>query len=327
VSKISFHPGLKKLAMDKTSPFYLARRGGFMKHAGRVFVLSYLVILNTAGGASGQASTNQERSSPIALRDRVAADASVKLGAGNQPVYLDLYEGLKMSLRVWDLPLLTAGSWLERNKPGQSVTLPPFELDHEISEMVARTDGKKSLGALKPAYYPGLAATSRLAGMIALDVAGLHDYSATSYAKMFRFHQALYYTKVVTRLAKHNIQRYRPDHSDTQSFFSGHTSTAFATSTFLYLEARDFIDGHDQSLPVLSPRGWKIFSFGMLYGWAGYVGYSRIHDKKHYLSDVLLGAASGTLISYLLYPHPAKPGKIRMDIQPLPGGLGLGIQL
>jgi hypothetical protein len=38
-----------------------------------------------------------------------------------------------------------------------------------------------------------------------------------------------------------------------------------------------------------------------LYGWAGYVGYSRIKDKKHYLSDVLVGAAAGSLISYFIY--------------------------
>jgi membrane-associated phospholipid phosphatase len=151
---------------------------------------------------------------------------------------------------------------------------------------------------------------------------------------MFRFHQALYYTKVVTHLAKRNIRRHRPDGSDTYAFFSGHASTAFATSTFLYLEACDFIDaqaqqrgagGHAQSLPLLSPQGWKMLSFGVLYGWAGYVGYSRIHDKKHYLTDVLVGAASGTVISYLLYPHQEKNEKVRMGLLPASGGAAFGL--
>jgi membrane-associated phospholipid phosphatase len=76
---------------------------------------------------------------------------------------------------------------------------------------------------------------------------------------------------------------------------------------------------------LLSPTGWKRVSFGALYGWAGYVGFSRIHDKKHYLSDVIVGAASGTLISYLVYPRQTKSEKLQMGIQPLRGGLALGL--
>lgn len=296
-----------------------------MKHKLRIVFIPGLLFLYVSGSAFGQTPTNER---PFPSSNRLASALNGKSGSNKQPFYQDLYEGAKMSLRIWEIPMLTTSFVLEHHRPGQSVTLPPFEVDHEISEMVARTDGKRSLGALKPTYYPGLAATSRLAGMMVVDITGLHDYSATSYARMFRFHQALYYTKVVTHLAKRNIQRYRPDRSDTYAFFSGHTSTAFATSTFLYLEARDFIDGHNQSLPLLSPRSWKMLSFGMFYGWAGYVGFSRIYDKKHYLSDVLLGAASGTLISYLLYPHEKKNEQIHIGLQPAAGGvaLALGIQ-
>jgi membrane-associated phospholipid phosphatase len=306
-----------------------------MKHTRRLLLtISCLFVLNMGGNALGQILTNGNQASATSFRNRLETDARENLGVGKQPFYQDLYEGVKISLRIWDIPMLATCSLLERHKPSQSVTLAPSEVDYEISEMVARTDGRKSLGALRPTLYPGLAATSRLAGMIALDMVGIYDYSATSYARMFRFHQALYYTKVVTHLAKRNIRRYRPDGSDTHAFFSGHTSTAFATSTFLYLEACDFIDAHAQqsgpdgsnrSLPLLSPQGWKLLSLGVFYGWAGYVGYSRIHDKKHYLTDVLVGAASGTLVSYLLYPHQAKNGKIRMGIQPAPGGAALGL--
>jgi membrane-associated phospholipid phosphatase len=244
-------------------------------------------------------------------------------------VYENLYEGAKMSLQLRDVAGIAAGVFLDRQRPSQSLKLAPFEVDEEISESLARTDGKKSLGALSPVYYPGITATARLAGMIALDAVGLHDYSAATYARMIRFQQALYYTKVVTMLAKSHIQRYRPDGSDTHSFFSGHTSIAFATSTFLYLEARDFIDGLAQrragSLPLLSPRSWKRLTFGALYGWAGYVGFSRIHDKKHYLSDVLVGAASGMLVSYWVYPHQTKNEKIQIGLQPLVSGAGLAL--
>ncbi len=305
-----------------------------MKLGRRLLIVPYLFVLNMGGSAIGQSLTKDSQFSTTSFHHQLENAASEKLGAGKQPFYQDLYEGAKMSLGTWDITMLAICSLLERNRAGQSMTLPPSEVDFEISEMVARTDGKKSLGALRPAYYPGLVATSRLAGMIALDMTGIHDYSATSYARMFRFHQALYYTKVLTHLAKRNIQRYRPDRSDTYAFFSGHTATAFATSTFLYLEACDFIDAQAQlreadgsirSLPLLSPQGWKMLSFGVLYGWAGYVGFSRVYDKKHYLTDVLVGAASGTLVSYLLYPRQGKNEKVRMGLQPAPSGAAFGL--
>ncbi len=303
-----------------------------MKHTRHLFLLfPCLLVQSMSGEAFSQILINNNQNF---FRNRFEAEAGEKLSIGKQPFYQDLYDGAKMSLRIWDIPMLATCSLLERRKPTQSVTLAPSEVDYEISEMVARTDGRKSLGALRPTLYPGLAATSRLVGMMALDMTGIHDYSATSYARMFRFHQALYYTKVITHLAKRNIRRSRPDGSDTYAFFSGHTSTAFATSTFLYLEACDFIDaqaqrygadGQAQSLPLLSPQGWKMLSFGVFYGWAGYVGYSRIHDKKHYLTDVLIGAATGTLVSYLLYPHQEKNEKVRMGLQPAPGGAAFGL--
>ncbi|GEM_PF-6978840 len=269
--------------------------------------------------------------SATVLQNPAPSSSAARLNVDNKRFYENLYEGARMSFHRRDLAGIAVSAFLDHQRPAQGLELPPLEVDEEITESLARNDGKKSLGAISPVYYPGLFATSRLAGMMLLDAVNLHDYSATTYAKMFRFHQALYYTKVVTRLAKRNIQRYRPDGSDTYSFFSGHTSAAFATSTFLYLEARDFIDGlaqrRDEPLPLMSPRAWKRLSFGVLYGWAGYVGFSRIHDKKHYLSDVIVGAASGTLVSYLLYPHEPRDGKIQVKVQPSNLGVLMGMRL
>jgi len=55
------------------------------------------------------------------------------------------------------------------------------------------------------------------------------------------------------------------------------------------------------------------------------VGFSRIHDKKHYLSDVIVGAASGTIVSYLVYPRQSQSDKLQMGLQPLRGGLAMGV--
>ncbi|MDZ7360489.1 MAG: phosphatase PAP2 family protein [candidate division KSB1 bacterium] len=268
--------------------------------------------------------------SAMVLQNLAPRSTAERFNLDEKRFYENLYEGAKMSFQRRDLLGLAASAFLDQQRPGQGLELPPLEVDEEITESLARNDGKKSLGALSPVYYPGLFATSRLAGMMLLDAVNLHDYAAATYAKMFRFHQALYYTKVVTRLSKRNIHRYRPDGSDTYSFFSGHTSAAFATSTFLYLEARDFIDGFttrgDETLPLMSPKAWKRLSFGVLYGWAGYVGFSRIHDKKHYLSDVVAGAVSGTLVSYWLYPHQEKNNTLQIGIQPMYHGASMAME-
>ena len=73
---------------------------------------------------------------------------------------------------------------------------------------------------------------------------------------------------------KFAVGRTRPDGSDTLSFPSGHTASAFATATVL---ERRF--------------GWKV---GIpAYALGGYIAASRMADNRHHLSDVLVGAAVG----------------------------------
>ena len=70
-------------------------------------------------------------------------------------------------------------------------------------------------------------------------------------------------------------RRDRPDGGE-YSFPSGHTSVTFATATVLQ---RNF--------------GWKA---GIpAYGLASYVAASRVHVKRHFLSDVAFGAAIGVV--------------------------------
>jgi membrane-associated phospholipid phosphatase len=62
------------------------------------------------------------------------------------------------------------------------------------------------------------------------------------------------------------------------SFPSGHTATAFAIST------------------VLANRIDNPIATVALYGLAGFTGYQRIYDNKHWFSDVFVGAAIGYFI-------------------------------
>ncbi|GHT68229.1 phospholipid phosphatase [Bacteroidia bacterium] len=88
---------------------------------------------------------------------------------------------------------------------------------------------------------------------------------------------------------KYSIGTLRPDGSTRNSFPSGHTATAFMGAEFLRREY-----GH---LSVWYTVGG--------YTVAAFTGYMRIQNNRHWLSDVVAGAAVGvfsTQIAYWLYP-------------------------
>lgn len=81
---------------------------------------------------------------------------------------------------------------------------------------------------------------------------------------------------LVTRGAKAAVVRVRPN-GGSHSMPSGHSSAAFATAAVL--------DRH-YGVRVAIPA----------YAVAGFVGWSRIRDDAHWLTDVVLGAAIGTTV-------------------------------
>lgn len=76
---------------------------------------------------------------------------------------------------------------------------------------------------------------------------------------------------------KYSVGRLRPDGSRHNSFPSGHTATAFMTATMLHME-----------------YGWRSpwFSIGG-YSAAALTGVSRIMNNRHWMTDVMAGAAIG----------------------------------
>jgi len=83
---------------------------------------------------------------------------------------------------------------------------------------------------------------------------------------------------LVTYGIKFATKRIRPDGSNKRSFPSGHTSNSFLGATII-----QNIYGTDIGLPA--------------YLFASITGLSRINDNKHYLSDVIFGAALGVGIA------------------------------
>ena len=77
-----------------------------------------------------------------------------------------------------------------------------------------------------------------------------------------------------TQALKFTVLRERPDGSNQQSFPSGHAAGGFAAASVL---ARHY--------------GWK--AAVPAYLGASYIAASRVHDNRHYLSDVIFGSAMG----------------------------------
>ena len=96
--------------------------------------------------------------------------------------------------------------------------------------------------------------------------------------------QAQIMSEILVEPLKFAVHRERPDGSDHQSFPSGHASVTFATATV--------IERH---------LGWRKAIVG--YAIASYVAMSRIHDDRHYLSDVVFGAAVGTIAGRTVVHH------------------------
>lgn len=78
-----------------------------------------------------------------------------------------------------------------------------------------------------------------------------------------------------------------------RSFPSGHASASFAVAAAVTAEV-----GY-------SVRGSRTFVAPILFGTASAVGLSRMYDNQHWGSDVIVGAALGTLVGYKVarYTH------------------------
>lgn len=84
---------------------------------------------------------------------------------------------------------------------------------------------------------------------------------------------------------KYSVGRLRPDGTSYNSFPSGHTATAFMTATLLHKE-----------------YGWRSpwFSIGG-YTAAAITGVSRLMNNRHWMSDIVAGAAIGIGAVHLGY--------------------------
>lgn len=125
---------------------------------------------------------------------------------------------------------------------------------------------------------------SPAAAVIGLNVAGVHGEHP------FGDELCIYGTSVLIMGGtvfglKHITHEERPDHSGFNSFPSGHTATAFAAAEWLRAE-------YWQRSPWIGVAG---------YAAATTTGILRLYNNKHWVSDIVAGAAIGFLSTRVAY--------------------------
>jgi membrane-associated phospholipid phosphatase len=132
--------------------------------------------------------------------------------------------------------------------------------------------------------------------------------------------ESLLLNTVLVQVVKNTLGRSRPNNDGTtnplqwngpffkgNSFFSGHTSTAFSVASVYAYRYRE-----TTWVPILS------------YSLAALCGLQRIYNNRHWASDVLFGAAAGTATGIFLCKQ-WENNTIRFYPTALPGGAGLSM--
>lgn len=146
-----------------------------------------------------------------------------------------------------------------------------------------------------------------------LYIAGMEAYSyfaddpgAHEFAKVML--KTTLYSSIVTATLKDTVREPRPgDPSDKASFPSAHATRAFAFAA---------------TINELHGSSWGIPAYIMAAG----VAYSRMNDNRHYVHDVLAGAAIGASYGVSIsqrYKDKNKPTK--SDFAAIPTGDGLAL--
>jgi membrane-associated phospholipid phosphatase len=100
---------------------------------------------------------------------------------------------------------------------------------------------------------------------------------------------------IFTTAIKVTVNRTRPTGSN-HSFPSGHASASFTTAAILQAHF-----------------GWGVGAAA--YGAAGFIGWTRLRDNQHWLSDVAFGSALGILAGHTVtigHHQKTKPAPVRL---------------
>ncbi len=215
------------------------------------------VVAQSVPDAAHTSTAIAESSQPTGPADGKAAVSAPSIGS--------LFGDLRHDVRR--LPTRTNGIWLGA---AGALALAVHSRDATLTRKAVASDGLDTLVEGGSFVGGGLVQAGAAFGTYALGRLTKHPNLAIVGADMVRG-QIL--NTVLTQGTKIAVDRRRPDGSRF-SFPSGHSSATFTTATVLQ---RHF--GSKAGVPA--------------YVMATYVAASRLHDNKHYLSDVIFGAGIG----------------------------------
>ncbi|WP_239491291.1 phosphatase PAP2 family protein [Luteitalea sp. TBR-22] len=249
-------------------------------------------------GSPAMAQAPQTALTPGAFQPAVASADAAHASAAPMPSFASLFRDLRQDVK--HLPSVETAIILG---VGGAASLAAHPEDTDLTRRASSVpavdtafDGGAALGsgmvqggAALATYMIGRAAHDQRLAMVGADLV-----------------RAQLLTAAMTQGLKLAVGRTRPDGS-SYSFPSGHSSATFATATVLQRH-----------------YGWKA---GVpSYGLAAYVAASRLSENRHYLSDVLFGAALGVVSGRAV---TVGHGASTFALTPIavPKGAGLGLTL
>lgn len=131
-------------------------------------------------------------------------------------------------------------------------------------------------------------------------------------------------SKVIVQRARPFV--YNPEAPDSKklekdarrSFFSGHSCTAFASAVFVSTIYSNYYPDSK----------YKPYVWGGSLLSAALIGYMRYESGKHFPTDIITGAAVGSLIGYLVpYLHENYSSGEKMPVEIMSGGFSIGISV
>ncbi|RKO72072.1 phosphatase PAP2 family protein [Sphingobacterium puteale] len=192
---------------------------------------------------------------------------------GNESAHVDSSDNMyKPSYKRTIIPSICIGYGI------LSLTNPGIK---EINSSTRFEIGEHSPSHIKVDNYTQFIPGALVYGLNEIGIKGKHDFKDRS---IILATSLLLSTAIVTP-TKHLVHEKRPDGSNSLSFPSGHTATAFATAHFMFREYR----GHNLWLSFLG------------YPFAIFTGTYRTFNDKHWVGDVVAGAGIGILSTEFAY--------------------------
>jgi hypothetical protein len=182
---------------------------------------------------------------------------------------------------------------------GGGLALAAHPFDDDVNRGLVGNDVAEKF--FKPGAVLGALPTLLASASAVYAVGRMKDTPKVSHVGMDLI-QSLAMSEAVTQTLKYTTRRERPDGSGPTSFPSGHAADTFAFATAL--------ERH---------LGWRYAVPAYLL--ASYVAISRLPANRHWLSDVVSGAAVGIIAGRTVTSHEAHPFPVAINY--IPGGVSV----